>query len=1117
MIESTAQQEVMQSDRELLEEFLDGQAEAFDRLVQRHGRMILGVALRVTGDYHEAEDVCQAVFLVLARKARKVRRCRSLAAWLHHVTRQMALDARKSSHRRTARHVRIAKEDGDEPAQGCPQASVELIELRDVMDEELDQLPRHYRQAVLLHHVEGLTQSQAADLMGCSAGTLSWWLSRARGVLRKRLSRRGVAATGSLLVAGLTSAQASASAVCSLAPATTRAAVATLSGGMAGASALLNPSTLALAKGALNGMFAANVKVGASAMLAVAVATVGISLAGVDHWGDPLPEGAISRLGTERFQHPGRIEAMDWSPDGKYIATAARFGNSVYVWDAQTGKPIWHEGFGNMARSVRFSGNGKYLAGCGTDGTARVWEVGTWKRVQMIKGMPRATRVAISHDGKTLACAYGGGDGKFARIYDMETGELKKVLKDPHPDAGKDNNFYPYGVALSPDGKLAGTVAVRASHLWDLETGEPIATFGGQQKGKMDFSPDGKWFAFTTRGLCAMQFVDVAKRELVTKRPPLMGQYGPQPFHCIRFSPDSKYLAAGNLGGKAAVWKVEDLLKIDSEPVRIHAGSAYLGGVAFSPKSDKLVTGSWDGSLRFWNPETGKEVGGLLPSRSPIESIVWSADGKMIATGHQGGTVSLWDRAGAPLNQLEGERSVSAVTFSDNSAILAAARQGGMVEAWNLALESDPVRAELGPLTQRLSYFGATKELLAVDSVEFARLVDPVSGKVRRIQPMPVDVSQEYNAHGLSVSPDQTLAAARLISREDREAARGHGGKSIKESIPITVWELATGSVVAKVTVAESTFRTSLSPDGRLLAVNGLSGKKTQLIDLKTGKIVHNLRTGFCDELLFSPSGRMFVALGETVTLWDVTTGRKLKTYENNKGRGQAAAFDAVESALAIADETNAALVWDISEIQVSQPETSGEPLEPATFAEYVSALSAENAADAHQAIWALAARPDSTLEQLTAEHLRPFAIGSEAELEAAREEISQLVLDLTAGSYKDRQSAYERLEAMTASAPQVRAMLREKAQQLANNENPAASQKGQSLLASLERPLPVSTQALRVFRTAKLLEAIGTAEAAEKLTTLAGESGAWVNGFARCARKRIQARLGQVRQASAR
>jgi hypothetical protein len=457
------------------------------------------------------------------------------------------------------------------------------------------------------------------------------------------------------------------------------------------------------------------------------------------------------------------------------------------------------------------------------------------------------------------------------------------------------------------------------------------------------------------------------------------------------------------------------------------------------------------------------------------------------------------------------------VTFSEDSAILAAARQGGIVEAWNLARESDPVRAELGPLTQRLSFFGATGDLLAVDSVEFARLVNPASGKVRRIQPMPIDVSKEYNAHGLSVSPDQTLAAARLISREDREDARGHGGKSIKESIPITVWELATGSVVAEVTVPESTFKTSLSPDGRLLAVNGLSGKKTQLIDLRTGKVAQNLRTGFCEKLLFSPSGRMFVALGETVTLWDVATGRKLETYKNNKGRGQAAAFDAVESALAIADETNAALVWDLSEIEASQPESSSEPIDPATFSEHVSALSSENAADAHQAIWALAARPDSTLEQLTAEQLRPFAITSQAELEAARQEISQAVEELTAGGYKARQNAYERLEAMAASAPQVRRMLREKAQQLADDENPATSQKGQSLLASLDRPLPISTQALRVFRTAKLLEAIGTAEAAEKLTILAGDSEAWVNGFARCARKRIQARLGQVRQASAR
>jgi WD40 repeat protein len=612
-----------------------------------------------------------------------------------------------------------------------------------------------------------------------------------------------------------------------------------------------------------------------------------------------------------------------------------------------------------------------------------------------------------------------------------------------------------------------------------------------------------------------MNFVDVEKREIIAKRSALMDEFGPKPYHCIRFSPDSQYLAAGNLGGKAAVWKVEDLLKPESEPIVVHAGSAYLGGVGFSPDSEKVVTGSWDGSVRFWDPETGKEIGGLLPSRSPIESIAWSSDGKLIATGHQGGAVTLWDRKGAPLNQLEGEKSIMHLAFSPKADILAASHRGGLVEIWNLAQESDSVRADLAPLTQKLSYFVPTQELLVVDAVEFGRLIDPETGSVRRIEKLPVDVSKEYDGHALTVSGDQTLAAARLMSKEDREKARGPRGRAIKEAVPITVWEIATGSVVAQVTIPESVITLRLSPGGKILAVNSLGGRNTRLVDLASGKIYKTLRTGFCKELVFSPSGSMLVALGEEVTVWDVRTGRRIKTYPNRKGRGLAAAFSPTEDLLAIADETNAALVWDFSELKVEPAEPATRRMDEETFESAFAALSSADAAEAHQALWSLAQAGISTLEKLDAAHLEPFGVVSEDDLAEETEKIRQAVRDLTSGSFKQRQSAFQRLEDMAASAPAVRAVLGEQARKLIEQgDNPALKQRGQSLLVALNTPLPTSSEALRVLRTAKLLEAIGGEEARAKLARLAGQTpGAWVNGFARAALGRMETLAGNGAQ----
>src|SRR5438105_9235993 len=75
-------------------------ADAFELLVWRHGGMVLGVARRILGDVHAAEDAFQATFLALARQAKSVRRDGCVAGWLHRVARRVALRAKRGSERR---------------------------------------------------------------------------------------------------------------------------------------------------------------------------------------------------------------------------------------------------------------------------------------------------------------------------------------------------------------------------------------------------------------------------------------------------------------------------------------------------------------------------------------------------------------------------------------------------------------------------------------------------------------------------------------------------------------------------------------------------------------------------------------------------------------------------------------------------------------------------------------------------------------------------------------------------------------------------------------------------------------------------------------------------------
>jgi RNA polymerase sigma factor (sigma-70 family) len=227
----------------------DGDAEAFELLVWRHGGMVLGVCRRVLRDEHAAEDAFQATFLALARQARSVHGC--VAGWLHRVARRVAVRALRPSRKRQRRldELPVAHASGsDEPADAATHR-----ELCAVLDEELDRLPERFRQPVVLCYLEGTTTEQAARRLGCPRGTVLSRLSAARAKLRSRLLRRGVApAVGFSLVR-------SGDAPAALVPTAVRAAV-------AGAA---HPCVIELCDGVLRTMMLSKLKVTAAVILTI--------------------------------------------------------------------------------------------------------------------------------------------------------------------------------------------------------------------------------------------------------------------------------------------------------------------------------------------------------------------------------------------------------------------------------------------------------------------------------------------------------------------------------------------------------------------------------------------------------------------------------------------------------------------------------------------------------------------------------------------------------------------------------------------------------------------------------------------------------------------------------
>jgi RNA polymerase sigma factor (sigma-70 family) len=240
-------------DGELLRRFVQAQEQAaFTALVQRHGPMVLGVCRRVLHSEHDAEDVFQATFLVLARKARALNQYGSLGNWLHTVAFRLALKTRGQSTQQRAQERQVA----DVPELSAHNSGWE--ELRSALDAELERLPIKYRAPIVLCYLEGKTNTEAARELGWPVGSVKIRLARARALLRDRLSRRGLTLSAGLL--GPTLAEQASAAVPLALLETTSEAASLFATGNVTAAGVISLRGVPIAQGALRDMFISKFK-----------------------------------------------------------------------------------------------------------------------------------------------------------------------------------------------------------------------------------------------------------------------------------------------------------------------------------------------------------------------------------------------------------------------------------------------------------------------------------------------------------------------------------------------------------------------------------------------------------------------------------------------------------------------------------------------------------------------------------------------------------------------------------------------------------------------------------------------------------------------------------------
>lgn len=187
------------TDEELIERIRSGQRELLEELVARYEDRVYAMALRMTGNRQDAEDVLQDTFLNVVRSLDGFKGSSSFATWLYRIATNAALTRLRQQKRKSQGEgefldevysVKQAATEGSRMTDWSAEPEGRLLdeEARIVMEDAIGELPDIYRTVFVLRDVEGLPAAEVADILGLSVPAVKSRLHRARMYLRNRLS-----------------------------------------------------------------------------------------------------------------------------------------------------------------------------------------------------------------------------------------------------------------------------------------------------------------------------------------------------------------------------------------------------------------------------------------------------------------------------------------------------------------------------------------------------------------------------------------------------------------------------------------------------------------------------------------------------------------------------------------------------------------------------------------------------------------------------------------------------------------------------------------------------------------------------------------------------------------
>ena len=578
-----------------------------------------------------------------------------------------------------------------------------------------------------------------------------------------------------------------------------------------------------------------------------------------------LPEYAIARLGK------GRINDMQYSPDGTILAVATTIG--IWIYDTETYQERSLLAQKNKGvEIISFDAKGTTITSWERFGGITLWDVTTRKPKKTITNHFSS----FSPDGETFA--HTNYTNKI-HLRDTVTGESKHILEG-HTDSVS-------CVLFSPDGQtLASGSKDQTVHLWDVTTGEQKKTLTGHPSpvSRIIFSPDGQTLASESKDQ-TVHLWDVATGE---QKGALTGH--PSPVSRIIFSPDGSTLMSMSDDKTIYLWDTATGERkktladqgVITEPLE---RQEMIESVSFSSDGGTLATVRFNNTIRLWDTTTGALIQTLTNQeidvkqtdyQKKIEKVLFSSDRRMLVSITGGGNIHLWDVVTGTYKRLaESLGSVWSAALSPDVRTLATATFDGTICLWDVATGKQ--KKTINNLYVKLDGTHRTDNIpLSPNGEKFAtgdydgtvylwdgvtRQEQLLSGQVYHLKDQP--------SRNVLFSPDGSTLVSWSLSKD----------------MAIRLWDVTAGKRQRTLTGHTARIkRVAFSPDGSTLASWSSHDETTiRLWDVGTGKHKHTL-TGhirLVESVAFSPDGKTLVSggLDSTVRLWDAVTGKNIRTF----------------------------------------------------------------------------------------------------------------------------------------------------------------------------------------------------------------------------------------------